>query len=69
MLDRDGLKQRKSFVIWMQKQPRRADSSKNYSNETINAAADKLQSGLKALGIRKYTDINFFTILDSNRFE
>lgn len=68
MLDRDGLKQRKSFVIWMQKQPRRADSSKNYSNETINAAADKLQSGLKALGIRKYTDINCFTILDSNRF-
>lgn len=64
----DTIKQRKDFVIWMQKQPRRDDASKNYSDETINAAADKLQSGLRALGIKKYTDINCFTILDSNRF-
>lgn len=64
----DTIKQRKDFVIWMQKQPRRDDASKKYSDETINAAADKLQSGLRALGIRKYTDINCFTIFDSNRF-
>lgn len=64
----DTIMQRKGFVIWMQKQPRRDDASKKYSDETINAAADKLQSGLKALGIREYTDINCFTILDSNHF-
>ena len=65
----DIIKQRKDFVIWMQKQPRRDDASKYYSDETINAAADKLQSGLRSLGVRKYSDINCFTILDSKRFE
>ena len=64
----DTIKQRKDFVIWMQKQPRHDDASKKYSDETINAAADKLQSGLRSLGVRKYADINCFTILDSNRF-
>ena len=65
----DIIKQRKDFVIWMQKQPRRDDASKYYSDETINAAADKLQSGLRSLGVRKYTDINCFAIFDSKRFE
>ena len=65
----DTIKQRKDFVIWMQKQPRRDDASKYYSDETINTAADKLQSGLRSLGVRKYSDINCFTILDSKRFE
>lgn len=64
----DTIKQRKDFVIWMQQQPRRDDASKKYSDETINASADKLQSGLRSLGVRKYADINCFTILDSNRF-
>ena len=49
----DIIKQRKDFVIWMQKQPRRDDASKKYSDETINVAADKLQSGLRSLEIRK----------------
>ena len=62
------IKQRKDFVIWMQKQPRRDNTDKRYSDETINAAAGKLQSGLKTLGIRKYTDINCFSLVDSARF-
>ena len=57
-----ALGQRKLFVSWMQDQPRRDDSTKKYSVETINGAADKLQSGLKKLGVSKYEEVNCFMI-------
>ena len=57
-----AMEQRKLFVSWMQDQPRRDDPTKRYSIETINGAADKLQSGLKKLGVFKYTEVNCFTI-------
>lgn len=56
------------FVSWMQNLPRRDDPVKKYSIETINDAADKLQSGLKKLGISKYTEVNCFTITNSEYF-
>ena len=60
--------QRKLFISWMQNQPRRDDPTKKYSIETINGAADKLQAGLKKLGVPNYAEINCFTITDSDRF-
>ena len=63
-----SMEQRKLFVSWMKDQPRRDDLSKKYSIETINGAADKLQSGLKKLSISKYAEINCFVIIDSEYF-
>lgn len=60
--------QRKLFVSWMQGQPRRDDPTKKYSVETINGAADKLQSGLKKLGVFKYAEVNCFAITDPEYF-
>ena len=53
---------------WMQEQPRRDDPTKKYSVETIHAAADKLQSGLKKLGVSKYAEINCFAVTDPEYF-
>lgn len=63
-----AIEQRRLFVSWMQDQPRRDDPTKKYSIETINGAADKLQSGLKKLGVFKYTEVNCFTITDPEYF-
>ena len=60
--------QRKLFVSWMQGQPRRDDPTKKYSVETINGAADKLQSGLKKLGVSKYAEVNSFAVTDPEYF-
>ncbi|MDU6201148.1 MAG: AAA family ATPase [Flavonifractor plautii] len=66
--NRIAMEQRKLFVSWMQNQPRRDDPTKKYSIETINGAADKLQSGLKKLGVPKYAEVNCFTITNSEYF-
>ena len=63
-----AIEQRKQFVSWMQDQPRRDDPTKKYSIETIHAAADKLQSGLKKLGVPKYAEVNCFAVTDSEYF-
>jgi len=63
-----AIEQRKQFVSWMQAQPRRDNPTKKYSLETIHAAADKLQSGLKKLGVSKYAEVNCFTITDPEYF-
>lgn len=63
-----AIEQRKGFVSWMQAQPRRDDPTKKYSVETIHAAADKLQSGLKKLGVSKYTEVNCFAVTDPEYF-
>ncbi len=60
--------QRRQFVAWMKKQPRRDDSSLRYSEETIDAAANKLQYGLKKLGISEYSDLNCFTVTETEEF-
>ena len=60
--------QRRLFVQWMAEQPRRDDASKKYSEETIEAAAGKLQSGLKTLGITQYSQVNCFSITDADEF-
>lgn len=60
--------QRKLFVSWMQSQPCRDNPTKKYSVETINGAADKLQSGLKKLGVPKYAEVNCFTVKDPEYF-
>ena len=62
------IEQRKLFVSWMQTQPRRDDPTKKYSTETIHAAADKLKSGLKKLGVSKYAEVNCFTVTDPEYF-
>ena len=63
-----AIEQRKRFVSWMQEQPRRDDLTKKYSVETIYAAADKLQSGLKKLGVSKYAEVNCFAVTDPEYF-
>lgn len=63
-----AIEQRKRFVSWMQGQPRRDDPTKKYSVETIHAAADKLQSGLKKLGVSKYAEVNCFAVTDPEYF-
>lgn len=63
-----ALEQRRLFIAWMQNQPRRDDPNKKYSIETINGAADKLQSGLRKLGVSKYAEVNCFAIKDSEYF-
>ena len=63
-----AIEQRKGFVSWMQAQPRRDDPTKKYSVETIHAAADKLQSGLKKLGVSKYAEVNCFAVTDPECF-
>jgi len=60
--------QRRQFVAWMKKQPRRDDSALRYSEETIDAAANKLQYGLKKLGISEYSDLNCFTVTEPEKF-
>lgn len=61
--------QKLRFISWMKKQPQRDDPAKLYSDTVVNAAASKLQSGLKTLGVSEYQDINCFTITDINVFE
>lgn len=61
--------QKLRFISWMKKQPQRDDPTKLYSDTVVNAAASKLQSGLKTLGVSEYQDINCFTITDVNVFE
>ncbi len=61
--------QRLRFISWMKQQPQRDDPTKLYSDTVVNAAASKLQSGLKTLGVSEYQDINCFTITDINVFE
>ncbi len=60
--------QRKRFVVWMKKQPRRDDSDLRYSEVTIDAAANKLQYGLNKLGISEYSDLNCFTVTELEKF-
>lgn len=60
--------QKKRFIAWMKKQPQRDDPTKLYSDVVVNAAAAKLQSGLKTLGIPEYLDVNCFTITDITEF-
>lgn len=64
----DADERRLQFVQWMGKQPRRDDPSKKYSEITINAAAAKLQSGLKTLGIKRYAGVNCFSVADAAGF-
>lgn len=64
----DADERRLQFVQWMGRQPRRDDPSKKYSGITINAAAAKLQSGLKTLGIKRYAQVNCFSIADAAEF-
>lgn len=61
--------QKLRFISWMKKQPQRDDPTKLYSDTVVNAAASKLQSGLRTLGVSEYQDINCFTITDINVFE
>lgn len=60
--------QRLEFKEWMGTQPRLDDPSKKYSDPTIDAAAAKLQSGLKTLGIKQYTQVNCFSITNAVEF-
>lgn len=64
----DANDRRIQFVQWMGKQPRRDDSSKKYSDITIDAAAAKLQSGLKTLGIKQYAQTDCFSIASVAEF-
>lgn len=61
--------QKLRFISWMKQQPQRDDPTKLYSDTVVNAAASKLQSGLKSLGISEYQDINCFTITNTDVFE
>lgn len=64
----DTNERRLQFVQWMEVQPRRDDPSKKYSDITIAAAATKLQSGLKTLGIKQYAQVNCFSITSPVEF-
>ena len=64
----DANDRRLQFVQWMGKQPRRDDPSKKYSGITIDAAAAKLQSGLKTLGIKQYAQTDCFSIASAAEF-
>lgn len=57
------------FIAWMKKQPQRNNPNKTYKEVTIQAAAYKLKSGMKSLGITEYADTDCFLIKDVHEFQ
>ncbi len=61
--------QRSRFVEWMKSQHQRDDDTRFYAEETILAMANKLQNGLKTLGIKEYASVDCFTITEVATFQ
>lgn len=57
------------FIAWMKKQPQKNNPNKTYKEVTIQAAAYKLKSGMKSLGITEYVDTDCFLIKDVHEFQ
>ncbi len=57
------------FIAWMKKQPQKKNPNKTYKEVTIKAAAYKLKSGMKSLGITEYADTDCFLIKDVHEFQ
>ncbi|MCW1713854.1 MULTISPECIES: AAA family ATPase [Synergistaceae] len=57
------------FIAWMKKQPQKNNPNKTYKEVTIQAAAYKLKSGMKSLGITEYADTDCFLIKDVHEFQ
>lgn len=63
-----AFEQRNLFVDWMQQQPRRGAPEYRYNIATVNGAAALLERGMSALGVKKYSHVNCFTITNPVEF-